>query len=469
MADRTPGVLPHQLAHWWEHGEGAAKIRWGTAGDFDRCVRLAVTDAHMDPERAKGFCNERHHAVLGIYPATHAAEIRKATGRSQVTTPDYDADGLDSSWDGDHSDLPDLTGLQMHHFDAAAADMGMVPPPAAERSARRAAALGSGARFKALSAKLAAKGAHDPNALAAWIGRRKYGKAAFHKLASAARKRAGGSHRDMSGPVPFVRSFPLQDISIRAGGDGRTVDAYATVFDTPAPIHDQDGDYIEVIDRRAFDRILSKIGPSGSRSNWRCGVFYNHGMTLHGTPSDRNSLPIGVPLEIRADDHGLFTRTRYHKGELADQILEAIREGSLSAYSFSGRFDRSAPKPPRGGFRPDRTGNLPTVRRTESTLREYGPTPFPAYQDAAVVGVRSEQIAAQLEHIGALLRSGAPLEDSPPDLDIESYWKLALGSGTSDLRGLPSEDSRPPARSGRSVKEEMQARRAAFLLRQHRR
>ena len=213
-------------------------------------------------------------------------------------------------------------------------------------------------------------------------------------------------------PLPFVRSFPLQDISIRAGGDGRTVDAYATVFDTPAPIHDQDGDYIEVIDRRAFDRILPKLAPSGDRTGWRCGVFYNHGMTLHGTPSDRNSLPIGVPMEIRADDHGLFTRTRYHKGELADQILEAIREGSLSAYSFSGRFDRSQPRPPRGGFRPDSRGNLPTVRRTESTLREYGPTPFPAYQDAAVVGVRSEQIAAQLEHVAGLLRSGAPL-DSP--------------------------------------------------------
>lgn len=25
----TPGVFPHQLATWWEHGAGAARIAWG--------------------------------------------------------------------------------------------------------------------------------------------------------------------------------------------------------------------------------------------------------------------------------------------------------------------------------------------------------------------------------------------------------------------------------------------------------
>jgi HK97 family phage prohead protease len=258
-----------------------------------------------------------------------------------------------------------------------------------------------------------------------------------------------------SPPMPFVRSFPLSDISIRAGGDGRTVDAYATVFDTPVPIHDQDGDYIEVIDRRAFDRILPKLAPSGGRAAWRVGVFYNHGMTLHGTPSDMNSMPIGVPLEIRADGHGLFTRTRYSKGPEVDRILDAISEGSLSAYSFSGRFDRSDPNPPRGGFRADRRGNLPTVRRTESTLREYGPTPFPAYQDAAIVGVRAERITEQLDRITELLRSGGTL----PDFDPADLPPL---SGAPEDRDSPPEDSHT-VRSGRSVKEELAARRSAFL------
>ncbi|HET9967595.1 MAG TPA: hypothetical protein VFQ68_05120, partial [Streptosporangiaceae bacterium] len=126
-----PGVFPHQLADWWERGAGAARIRWKTPGDFDRCVRLAVSKAHMDPERAKGFCAERHHAATGMWPAAHAAAEKKTAGRSAVTTPaggSYDPDGLDESWEGDHSDLPDLTGLGVPHMEAAEKAMGGTPP-----------------------------------------------------------------------------------------------------------------------------------------------------------------------------------------------------------------------------------------------------------------------------------------------------------------------------------------------------
>lgn len=43
-------------------------------------------------------------------------------------------------------------------------------------------------RFSDLSAKLAAKGAHDPDALAAYIGRKKYGKTAMQAMAAAGRR-----------------------------------------------------------------------------------------------------------------------------------------------------------------------------------------------------------------------------------------------------------------------------------------
>ena len=42
--------------------------------------------------------------------------------------------------------------------------------------------LGSGIRFKQLTSKLKKKGAKDPKALAAWIGRKKYGPKKFNKL-----------------------------------------------------------------------------------------------------------------------------------------------------------------------------------------------------------------------------------------------------------------------------------------------
>ncbi len=42
--------------------------------------------------------------------------------------------------------------------------------------------LGTGARFKALTKKLSAKGASNPKALAAYIGRKKFGAKKFASL-----------------------------------------------------------------------------------------------------------------------------------------------------------------------------------------------------------------------------------------------------------------------------------------------
>jgi hypothetical protein len=49
--------------------------------------------------------------------------------------------------------------------------------------------LGSGKRFANLKRKLARKGVRNPSALAASIGRKKYGKKRFQKLAARGRKR----------------------------------------------------------------------------------------------------------------------------------------------------------------------------------------------------------------------------------------------------------------------------------------
>tara|TARA_R110000765_G_scaffold6399_1_gene19724 strand:+ start:55 stop:294 length:240 start_codon:yes stop_codon:yes gene_type:complete len=49
--------------------------------------------------------------------------------------------------------------------------------------------LGTGKRFKQLSSKLKKKGVKDPKALAAWIGRKKYGPKKFAKLSAKGRKR----------------------------------------------------------------------------------------------------------------------------------------------------------------------------------------------------------------------------------------------------------------------------------------
>lgn len=184
----------------------------------------------------------------------------------------------------------------------------------------------------------------------------------------------------------YSRHFPLESIEIKRSGDGRTVEAYAAVFDTPTYINDEFGEYEEVIAKTAFNRTLAH-GIS------RIAVFYHHGMTLYGTPSDLGSVPIGHPQDVRVDNKGLFTVTRFNKTDLADSVLEAIRNGDIRGYSFRGAIYQSTPNkmPRRKPGQP-----MPRVTRTELGLREYGPTPTPAYPDASILAVRSAEALLKL-------------------------------------------------------------------------
>ena len=183
----------------------------------------------------------------------------------------------------------------------------------------------------------------------------------------------------------IVRAVPLLDIEV--GGDGRTVTAYAATFDDPYPVSDFDGDYDETIARAAFNRTLG-MGFAG-----RVQPLFNHGRTLAGTPSDKWTSPLGVPLEIKAEARGLLTVTRYSKLPHADEALELIRDGAITAQSFRGPI-----------FRSRRTGTTsdgrPVIERQELGLRDYGPAPFAVNNGAAMLAVRSEVLAERLEALG---------------------------------------------------------------------
>ena len=340
----------------------------------------------------------------------------KAT-RSTPVSGGYDEDGLDGSWDGDY-DLPDLAGLGVADFEAADGP--------AEPGASRAARLGTGTRFAALKAKLAAKGVSDPGALAAHIGRKKFGREKFTALASAARKKKGGS---MS-RAELCRDYPLEDYHMVRTGDGdstgRVVEAYMTVFGEPTVISDRQGDYEEEIDRSAFNKRIADL--ERSRNGFAAAkVFYNHGMTIHGSPSDRYSMPVAVCEGIRAESRGPVTRSRYLDTPLGNEVLEMWRSGAVTAQSFTGAIIRSSPELRRGQKYQPRIpgGPLPRVRRLELGLKEYGPTPFPAYQGAELVGVRMSPLgtwqAADDDEIEELEDEALPPDeeaapDGPPDV-----------------------------------------------------
>ncbi len=61
--DRNRGNA-EALRRYWTRGKGAAKIRWGTPGDWTRCVRQL--SKYLGP-RAKGYCQLRHKEVTGVY------------------------------------------------------------------------------------------------------------------------------------------------------------------------------------------------------------------------------------------------------------------------------------------------------------------------------------------------------------------------------------------------------------------
>lgn len=71
--DRNRGNA-EKLRHYWTRGEGAAKIRWGTPGDWTRCVRHLSKFMGV---RAKGYCQLRHKDALGYYTSTHAKHDRE--------------------------------------------------------------------------------------------------------------------------------------------------------------------------------------------------------------------------------------------------------------------------------------------------------------------------------------------------------------------------------------------------------
>lgn len=64
-ADEFQSRMPAQLKRYWLRGEGAAKIRWGTPGAFDRCVRQLADEF---PQETKGLCANLYHEATGHWP-----------------------------------------------------------------------------------------------------------------------------------------------------------------------------------------------------------------------------------------------------------------------------------------------------------------------------------------------------------------------------------------------------------------
>lgn len=174
----------------------------------------------------------------------------------------------------------------------------------------------------------------------------------------------------------------LEDFDIkRVNRKAREVTAYATFFAQPAEIRDKHGHYFEEINRAAFNRTISHgIG--------RVQVYYNHGYDLTGRPNILGAVPVATPLDIKPDGKGLLTISRYNDGDVADAILAAWEGGQIKGQSFNGRVHQDREIGQRDG--------IPHIERMELGLKEYGPTPSPAYDGDGLVMIRSQDDLAEL-------------------------------------------------------------------------
>jgi HK97 family phage prohead protease len=152
-----------------------------------------------------------------------------------------------------------------------------------------------------------------------------------------------------------VRTSP---IALELREDGRTLSGTVMPYNTEARI----GSYTETFRPGAFSDADPAQVPL---------------LAVH----DHESLPIGRALTLTDGPVGLDAELRVSKTSLGDEVLELVRDGAATGLSV--------------GFIPveDRwNASRSKVERLRAKLIEISVTSFPAYADAKIVAVRSEEL-----------------------------------------------------------------------------
>lgn len=178
--------------------------------------------------------------------------------------------------------------------------------------------------------------------------------------------------------------LPDEERAGNGGGDGKTLEGYAAVFDQDTEINSWEGHFKERMVKGAFRKTLKERIPV---------MQFDHG---HDTRF--GNLPIGSFEELKEDKHGLKVRGRLF--DHAEPIRQAIEAGAVTGMSFRFKVVRDSWADDKGNPITDRQelmdklynakkGDKPLQRTIkEVKLMEAGPVVFPAYPQTTV-GVRS--------------------------------------------------------------------------------
>lgn len=80
-------MMPRDLKHYWTRGKGAAKIRWGFGGDFNRCRRALAK--YVRPDQLGGVCANLHKAATGTWPGKGRKHGVHASGEPEGAGPTH--------------------------------------------------------------------------------------------------------------------------------------------------------------------------------------------------------------------------------------------------------------------------------------------------------------------------------------------------------------------------------------------
>jgi HK97 family phage prohead protease len=152
-----------------------------------------------------------------------------------------------------------------------------------------------------------------------------------------------------------IRTAP---IALEVREDGRTLAGRVMPYNTEARI----GSYTETFRPGAFADADPTQVPL---------------LAVH----DREQLPIGRALSLTDGPAGLDAELRVSKTTLGDEVLELVRDGAATGLSV--------------GFQPLEDAWNATrskVERIKAKLVEISITAFPAYADARILAVRSEEL-----------------------------------------------------------------------------
>lgn len=181
----------------------------------------------------------------------------------------------------------------------------------------------------------------------------------------------------MTDSTSFFRTADIEDLTVRADGGGRTVEAFAIAYGSTTPIMDAEGRYEEIILPGAAKRSIETRGVQFE-------VLWNHGRAIDGrATSASDAIPIGVPMEVTDTERGVYTVTEYLDHPVANAVLAGIKKKAIRGQSFSGTFLETRRN------RPTTKGGLPLFERMKLDMREYGPVLRPAYAAAEILGTRS--------------------------------------------------------------------------------